>query len=148
VSSKSTYKEVNEVLKFLKPKELEKIPEDVLKLIRSTAETEDAEVKIDLSIPLDEQLSRGAMSIISFLFNDYILSDNQKTEFNKLLDENQKKKQEALERKEQEAKLKQEQKEEKEQKEQEKQEDNNQALAKINPIKKFFNNLMNLFKRK
>ena len=88
------------------------------------------------------------MSIISFLFNDYILSDNQKTEFNKLLDENQKKKQEALERKEQEAKLKQEQKEEKEQKEQEKQEDNNQALAKINPIKKFFNNLMNLFKRK
>ena len=147
MSSKSTYKEVNEVLKFLKPKELEKIPEDVLKLIRSTAETEDAEVKIDLSIPLDEQLSRGAMSIISFLFNDYILSDNQKTEFNKLLDENQKKKQEALERKEQEAKLKQEQKE-KEQKEQEKQEDNNQALVKINPFKKFFSNLINLFKRK
>ncbi len=86
---KNAYKEVLEIIKYLPPKEVYKIPKEKIEYLKRN-QNEDYDFNFDVSIPLEEQrISREANAIILNLFNDYFISDKQKEKFLKILDINE-----------------------------------------------------------
>ena len=78
---KNAYKEVLEIIKYLPPKEVYKIPKEKIEYLKRN-QNEDYDFNFDVSIPLEEQrISREANAIILNLFNDYFISDKQKEKF-------------------------------------------------------------------
>lgn len=86
---KNAYKEVLEMIKYLPPKELCKIPEEKIEYFQKNQNI-DYDFSFDISIPLEKQnISREANAIILKLFNDYFISDKQKENLLKILDINE-----------------------------------------------------------
>ena len=86
---KNAYKEVLEIIKYLPPKDLYKIPKEKIEYFKRN-QNEDYDFNFDVSIPLEKQkISREANAIILNLFNDYFISDKQKEKFLKILDINE-----------------------------------------------------------
>ena len=76
--------EVYEVIKYLEPKELEKIPDDVLDMINENKD-KNYQWKYDEAKGLKEQnLSREAIVILSYLNMEYLLNEQQKRYMNEL----------------------------------------------------------------
>lgn len=70
--------EVDEVLKYLNPEELIKIPDNIRKAI-SDNKDKNYEWKYDLSKKLEEQnLNRKSIAILSYLNMEYLLNDEQR----------------------------------------------------------------------
>lgn len=73
--------EVWYLLKNLKKSELMKIPKNFLETIQ-TLKIDEYSPKIDLNIPLEEQqLSEATIGLISFIYNNYLGTNEDKIEY-------------------------------------------------------------------
>ena len=83
--------EVLEVIDHMENEMTNKIPSEVMSAIMNNAD-EDYKFIYDDTKSLEEQnISEDARIIISLLFIKYIADENERTEINKLIDENEKK---------------------------------------------------------
>ncbi len=75
--------EVWYILQSLKQEELCKIPKKLIELIYTLKE-DDYVSEIDLSKPLEEQeLSKATIGLISFIYNNYLGTEEEKEEYEK-----------------------------------------------------------------
>lgn len=90
------YTEVLEILKYLPKKEYDRISPKKIKFLKENMD-KSYEFKFDPSKDLSEQnISREANSIIVLLFRDYFASDMQQKKLEKILADNQEKREEYL----------------------------------------------------
>ena len=83
--------EVDEILNYLSIEDYEKIPKDVIEIIKKNKDTEYT-WKYDTSKPLKEQdLSRDTIAFLAYLNMEYLLNEQQKNLMQKIHEENEKK---------------------------------------------------------
>ena len=90
------YTEVLEILKYLPPEELEKIPQEQIEFYRKNCDTE-YNFEFDISKPIEEQKTlKETNAVIVLLFRDYFATDIQKQKLEKILLQNEAKQEKEL----------------------------------------------------
>lgn len=80
--------EVNEILNHIEIKYIQKIPRDILKIIRSS-ELENIDFKYDLTKTLLEQnIQRETLEILSYLNYNFWIKESEKNKFDKMYYDN------------------------------------------------------------
>ena len=91
VESKKSLVEVREVLKIFNKNEKEKIPDNILDLINYETKNINYDANIDVSKNLEDQISREALAILTYICLKYIADEKQKEVGKQILIRNQKK---------------------------------------------------------
>ena len=83
--------EVDEILNYLSEEDYEKIPKDIIEVIKENKDTEYT-WKYDTSKSLKEQdVSRDTIAFLAYLNMEYLLNEQQKNLMQKIHEENEKK---------------------------------------------------------
>ena len=93
------YCEILEILKYISPEELEKIPESEINFLRENKDkVYEFEYNPEKSLN-NQEISRETKSIIVWLFKNYFASEKQLEKLDKILEENEERYQEELRKK-------------------------------------------------
>lgn len=87
---KKSWLEVKEVLNRFSSKDKSKIPDKVINLINSQTENTKDLVNIDRNKNLEQQISKEALSILTYITLQYLASSEQKEKAREFLVKNQK----------------------------------------------------------
>ena len=85
-----SYLEVKEILNRLKENERKKIPNNIIELINNRAKEINCIIMLDNTIGLENQISREAISMLTYLTLKYIANPKEKEDMKEDLIENQK----------------------------------------------------------
>ena len=85
-----SYLEVKEILNRLKENERKKIPNNIIELINNRAKEINCIIMLDNTIGLENQISREAISMLTYLTLKYIANPKEKEDMKEELIENQK----------------------------------------------------------
>ena len=85
-----SYLEVKEILNRLKENERKKIPNNIIELINNRAKGINCIIMLDNTIGLENQISREAISMLTYLTLKYIANPKEKEDMKEELIENQK----------------------------------------------------------
>ena len=79
--------EVNTIISQMNNDEISKIPKDVLETINKNANSQ--QIEIDSNKKLEEQISKEALSILTYIILKYVANNEQKNQLKNSLTQNQ-----------------------------------------------------------
>ena len=90
VVDKKCYAEVKEVINRFNKEEKQKIPNKIIELLNKETEGTQYLINIDSHKNLEEQISRQALSMLTYICLEYLADKKQKKELKNILIQNQK----------------------------------------------------------
>lgn len=90
IVDKKCYAEVKEVINRFNKEEKQKIPNKIIELLNKETEGTEYLINIDPNKNLEEQISRQALSMLTYICLEYLADSKQKEELKNILIQNQK----------------------------------------------------------